>query len=268
MPSIFILPLPDSFASVLFCLMAIVRRCCTRFALGCFIALTFGVAAPSAICAAPLPQPQPSFTMVAQGAWNLDWNGVAERTYFIQTSLDLVTWFYQPVMAFGDGTWTTPLGSSSPKYFVRLRFVDAKGIANLAEAKAADYDGDGVSNRFEVEVEMSDPLNAASHGGDSDGDGLPDGWEREYFGNLTHNGAVDSDGDGLTDAQEWQLGSNPLLADTDGDGAADGILRQELQYDRIGRLDSADGGAAGAQAFITDAVGNVELGDGMAAGIP
>jgi hypothetical protein len=115
---------------------------------------------------------------------------------------------------------------------------------------------------------MSDPLDAASHGGDSDGDGLPDGWEREFFGNLTHDGTLNSDGDGLSDAQEWELGSHPLQTDTDGDGAADGILRQELEYDRIGRLDSVDGGAAGAQAFVTDAVGNVEQGDGMAAGIP
>jgi hypothetical protein len=79
---------------------------------------------------------------------------------------------------------------------------------------------------------------------------------------------VDSDGDGLSDAQEWALGTNPLQSDTDGDGAADGTLRQELEYDRLGRLTSADGGAAGAQAFVTDAVGNVEQGDGMAAGIP
>jgi hypothetical protein len=79
---------------------------------------------------------------------------------------------------------------------------------------------------------------------------------------------MDSDGDGLSDAQEWELGSNPLLADTDGDGAADGILRQELEYDRVGRLDSVKGGAAGVQAFVTDAVGNLEQINGMAAGIP
>jgi hypothetical protein len=218
------------------------------------------------LVAAPEPQPQPTFTAAAPGAWNLGWNGVAGRTYFIQTSADLIAWSYQPVMAFGDGVQATAHESSTQKYFVRLRYVDAKGIENLAEAKAADFDGDGVSNRFEVEVEMSDPLDAASHGGDSDMDGLPDGWEREFFGNLTHDGTLNSDGDGLSDAQEWELGTNPLLTDSDGDGAADGTLRQELEYDPLGRLTSADGGAVGVQSFVTDAVGNVEQGDGMASG--
>ena len=225
-------------------------------------------AASCAQAGTPAPQPQPTFTAAASGAWNLDWNGVARRTYFIQASNDLVTWHYQPVMAFGAGVWTSLLGSNSAQYFVRLRYVDAKGIANLAEAEAADYDGDGVSNRFELVEEFSDPLDAASHGGDSDGDGLPDGWEREVFGNLTHNGTLSSDGDELTDAQEWELGTDPLKSDTDGDGAVDGILRQELEYDRIGRLTSANGGAAGIQSFFSDVVGNVEHGDGMAAGIP
>ncbi len=229
----------------------------------------FLLVASGTLGANPEPQSQVSFTEGASGTWNADWSGVSTRTYFLECSLDLVNWDYAPLVEFGTGLKSAGVNTQGEqKIFVRLHYVDAKGIANLAEAEAADYDGDGVSNRFEVEVEMSDPLDAASHGGDSDGDGLPDGWEREFFGNLTHDGAVDSDGDGLSDAQEWELGSNPLQPDTDGDGAVDGILRQELEYDRVGRLDSVDGGAAGAQAFVTDAVGNVAQGDGMAAGIP
>jgi hypothetical protein len=217
----------------------------------------------------PEPQPQVSFTEGASGTWNVDWSGTTLRTYFLEWSLDLVNWHYAPLMGFGTGLKSCGINTQGEeKFFVRLHYVDAKGIANLAEAQAADYDGDGVSNWFEVEVEMSDPLDAASHGGDSDGDGLPDGWEREIFGNLTHNGTVDYDDDGLTDAQEWELGTNPLQSDTDGDGAEDGTLRQELEYDPLGRLTSADGGASGVQSFVTDAVGNVEQGAGMAAGLP
>ena len=227
------------------------------------------VVASDMVGATAEPQPQVSFTEGAGGTWNTDWSGVTLRTYFLKWSLDLVNWHYAPLMEFGTGMKSFGINTQGErKFFVRLFCVDAKGIANLAEAEAADYDGDGLSNRYEVEVEMSDPMDGASHGGDSDGDGLSDGWEREFFGNLTHHGAVDSDGDGLSDAQEWQLGSNPLLTDTDGNGAPDGIMRQELEYDRVGRLTSADAGAAGAQAFVTDAVGNVEQGDGMAAGIP
>ena len=54
---------------------------------------------------------------------------------------------------------------------------------------------------------------------DSDGDGLPDSWELQYFGNLNQSANDDPDGDGLTNLQEFQQGRNPTksaLAD-DGD---------------------------------------------------
>ncbi len=98
---------------------------------------------------------------------------------------------------------------------------------------------------------------------------LPVWWQKLYFNGQTGiNPNGDPDGDGLTNVQELELATHPQLTDTDGDGAADGILRQELEYDLIGRLESADGGGTGTQAFVIDAVGNVEQADGMGAGIP
>ena len=44
---------------------------------------------------------------------------------------------------------------------------------------------------------------------DSDGDGLPDSWELQYFGNLNQSANSDPDGDGLTNLQEFQQGRNP-----------------------------------------------------------
>ncbi|HEX8000312.1 MAG TPA: DNRLRE domain-containing protein [Pyrinomonadaceae bacterium] len=44
---------------------------------------------------------------------------------------------------------------------------------------------------------------------DSDGDGLPDNWELQYFGNLSQNAGGDPDGDGLSNLQEYQQGRNP-----------------------------------------------------------
>ncbi len=61
--------------------------------------------------------------------------------------------------------------------------------------------------------------------GDSDNDGLPD-WFEKQFSFLNPNDAADAakdqDGDGLTNLQEFQKGTAPDKADTDGDGISDG----------------------------------------------
>ncbi|KAF7781464.1 hypothetical protein PRUB_b0692 [Pseudoalteromonas rubra] len=56
--------------------------------------------------------------------------------------------------------------------------------------------------------------------GDRDSDGLPQGWERRYGGDL--DPASDEDGDGLTALEEYTANTSPLIADTDGDGLSDG----------------------------------------------
>src|SRR5690606_4563505 len=46
---------------------------------------------------------------------------------------------------------------------------------------------------------------------DTDGDGLPDTWERAYAADLTLlSPGNDSDGDGFTDAEERRIGTDPL----------------------------------------------------------
>lgn len=44
---------------------------------------------------------------------------------------------------------------------------------------------------------------------DTDGDGLPDSWETNFFGNLASNQNNDNDGDGANNLQEFQAGSWP-----------------------------------------------------------
>ena len=63
----------------------------------------------------------------------------------------------------------------------------------------------------------TDPKNA-----DSDGDGMPDGWEvhNELEPTIDDAGG-DLDGDGLTNADELGYGTKPNDADTDDDGLED-----------------------------------------------
>jgi Big-like domain-containing protein/IPT/TIG domain-containing protein/carboxypeptidase family protein/beta-propeller repeat-containing protein len=53
---------------------------------------------------------------------------------------------------------------------------------------------------------------------DSDGDGLPDWWELQYFGNLSQGANDDPDGDGRTNLQEYQQGRNPTKSALSDDG--------------------------------------------------
>ena len=71
---------------------------------------------------------------------------------------------------------------------------------------------------FSVAVVALNPANA-----DTDGDGLPDGWEARYGLNPcgTSDSSRDDDLDGLTLAQELAAGSDPGKLDTDDDGMDD-----------------------------------------------
>ncbi|HUR45851.1 MAG TPA: thrombospondin type 3 repeat-containing protein [Candidatus Saccharimonadales bacterium] len=53
---------------------------------------------------------------------------------------------------------------------------------------------------------------AIPRGPDSNGNGLPDAWERTYFGTLGVNPNADADGDGMSNLQEYQAGTNPTNA--------------------------------------------------------
>ncbi len=106
----------------------------------------------------------------------------------------------------------------------------------------ADTDGDGIPDGKEVLIGTNPTLADTDGDGildpeeDNDGDGLTNAQELRY---NTDSNRKDSDGDGLTDFEELNqaaapvgtmgtmsvgtsMGTNPLRADTDGDGAKDG----------------------------------------------
>jgi hypothetical protein len=115
--------------------------------------------------------------------------------------------------------------------------TDGDWILNSVEALACtdpqnpDSDKDGLSDGAE-DVNRNgqqDPgeLNACEE--DTDGDGMPDGWEVAYDLDPFHDDTnEDPDNDGLANIEEYQIRTNPKNSDTDGDRMPDGW---EYQYD-------------------------------------
>ena len=105
---------------------------------------------------------------------------------------------------------------------------DGDGIEDFLEAANGtdpdnpDTDGDGLLDGKEI-WHGTDPLMA-----DTDGDLIPDGWEVANGSNpLVAAPAAflnsDWDGDGLSFVDEYRFCTDPVRADTDGDGVPDGV---------------------------------------------
>ncbi|MBR5024080.1 MAG: S8 family serine peptidase, partial [Victivallales bacterium] len=78
----------------------------------------------------------------------------------------------------------------------------------------------GVLNGAEM-VEGTSPVTPSEK--DSDGDGIPDWWEKKYGLNPEDpaDAAEDPDGDGLPNLYEYLTGNDPFQEDTDGNGITD-----------------------------------------------
>lgn len=100
---------------------------------------------------------------------------------------------------------------------------DADGI----HADTTDSDGDGIPDGYEICI-GSDPNNA-----DTDGDGFSDGYEMNvlYTDPLMYDEDTDFDGDGITNLQEMELGTNPYLTDSDFDGIPDNKDAEPMKTD-------------------------------------
>lgn len=140
-----------------------------------------------------VPQPQIAFTRGLENTFAADWQGVGGRIYFMQWSLNLNQWFYAPFIHFGDGMHSRGLAGSAPRSFFRLHCIDDESIRSLEEAMHADFDGDGLSNIFEVAFGY-DPFDASS---------TADGADH----------SLDPEEDGMTNATENSKRLNPMVKD-------------------------------------------------------
>ena len=78
----------------------------------------------------------------------------------------------------------------------------------LTGAPEVDQDGEGRPHGAGVDMGIDEFI-------DTDGDGLPDFWEQEYFGDpIAADPDADPDGDGVTNIEEYELyGINPIMFD-------------------------------------------------------
>jgi len=97
-------------------------------------------------------------------------------------------------------------------------------FGNLNQLGSGDPDNDWCTNAEEFAA-STDPNNRNSFP-DTDTDGLPDGWEKHYFGSLAVTQTDDADGDYNTNAEEFAAASDPTnrlsFPDVDLDQIADG----------------------------------------------
>lgn len=101
---------------------------------------------------------------------------------------------------------------------IRLESPAPDDIMSAAETGTTLYitvlRGSMVKNQLEYDMGNRGAVKRLDFGNiDTDGDGLPDGWEQAYLFGLQFGANDDPDGDGVTNRDEYTLGTHPFRPD-------------------------------------------------------
>ena len=148
---------------------------------------------------------------------------------------------YNNIMEFDGGiNWTNPSNNDTDRdgmwdgweHYYNLDPLDPRDADDELDQDGYDFDHDGVIDRLEKFTNLEEFLNGTNpYDPDTDGDGMPDGWEVYYGLNpLLNDSMGDLDKDGITNYEEWNntffdvdgiIPMDPSSNDTDEDGIRD-----------------------------------------------
>ncbi|MCK5606309.1 hypothetical protein KAR91_30695, partial [Candidatus Pacearchaeota archaeon] len=118
----------------------------------------------------------------------------------------LTVWGYGVYISDSFSWWIVPyLGVVKDEHAGSSLKLNSFSIGEGTISEKSDADNDGLIDFLELIVHQTNWLNA-----DTDGDGMPDGWEVDYDLNpIVDDSSDDPDNDGLNNRDEFQRGSDP-----------------------------------------------------------
>ncbi|MEI7941112.1 MAG: hypothetical protein WCK27_30930 [Verrucomicrobiota bacterium] len=175
------------------------------------IVSSFVIGHSSLPCFAALPEP-----------YNLIY-GAIEMDGHIVTAADTTVTVEARRLPTGATIASYRMGSqtSASNYYalkIRLESPAPDDIMQAAETGTTLYltvlKGTMVKNQLEYDMGERGAVKRLDFGNiDTDGDGLPDGWEQAYLFGLQSGAGDDPDHDGVSNLDEYRLGTNPSRAD-------------------------------------------------------